>query len=206
LNCACNRSTILYAPSGICQLPFTVHSTRQFARCEACGIRRVTATLAIWSYSGCSRIFSTTKATNSAAVFVSMVPYPGLVICDPPRLALSCAPRGCPEFRQLLRLPPVHHQPSPPPEVSRIIEQRHLDRRETEASGFVCDGIHDADQRLALGDVVKSIGQARHPLGAVCRNQMVDLALARTREIEPHIRSPLCCRARARPHVHRAFV
>ena len=72
LNWACNRSTILYAPSGICQLPLTLNSTRQFAGCEGCGIRGMTETPAMWSYSGCSRISLTTKATNSAAVFVSM--------------------------------------------------------------------------------------------------------------------------------------
>src|SRR5258708_28681958 len=116
--------------------------------------------------------------------------YPGLAIRNPPRLALPALCSGCPVFRQLLCLPPVHEQPSPPPEVSRIIKQRHLDCRETEVSGFVRDGIHDADQRLVQWNIVKSIGRARYPFGHVCRDQVVDLALGRTREIEAHFRPP----------------
>ena len=90
---ACNRSTILCAPSGICQLPLTLNSTRQFAGCEGCGIRRMTETPVMWSYSGCSRISFTTKATNSAAVFVSMH-LSRLSYSQSSALSSSCALRG----------------------------------------------------------------------------------------------------------------
>src|SRR6266478_2437765 len=79
-NWAHNRSAILYAPSGTLQLPITLHSTVQFAWPEVRGIRRVTATFAIWSYSGYSRILSMTKVTNSASVFFSLVPMPHVLL------------------------------------------------------------------------------------------------------------------------------
>ena len=96
---------------------------------------------------------------------------------------------GCPEFGQFFSFPPVHHQPSPLPEVSRIIEECHLNGRETISRGFVPDAIDDADQRLALGNVVQRLRWLRYPFGTIGRDEMFDFALGRAGEMEAHVRS-----------------
>src|SRR5713226_1843222 len=90
-------------------------------------------------------------------------------------------------------------QPSARPKVCRVVEQSHLCRREAIARGLVGHGIDDADQRLALWDVVKSFGWLRQPFGTVCRDQVIDFALSRAGELEAHVRSFLGCRARVQP-------
>ena len=63
-----------------------------------------------------------------------------------------------------------------------------------------------AISRFALGDVMEGSGRVGHPLGAVCRDQVVDLALCRAGEMKAHVRSPLGCRTSVLPQVQRVFV
>src|SRR6202047_2595123 len=101
--------------------------------------------------------------------------------------------------RQPLRSVFVHEQPSARPKVCCILEQSHLCRREAIARGLVRHRIDDADQRLALWNVVKNFRWLRQPFGTVCRHQVLDFAPGRAGELESHVRSLSRLRARVQP-------
>ena len=101
--------------------------------------------------------------------------------------------------RQPLRSVFVHEQPSARPKVCRVVEQSHLCRRKAIGRGLIGHGIDDADQGLALWDVVKSFGWLRQPFRAACRNKVIDLAFGRAGSWKPMLDRLSQLRVRVQP-------
>jgi hypothetical protein len=122
--------------------------------------------------------------SNSAASSAHERVRAGSALLSQKQTLLGCRRKP----RQPLRSVFVHEQPSARPKVCCILEQSHLCRREAIARGLVRHRIDDADQRLALWNVVKNFRWLRQPFGTVCRHQVLDFApgtgwtLARNRE------------------------